>query len=301
MYGLHKPMRCIELLFTAYDCGNYGNAPLPNGVISTITRAVSNWNTGERHLRQQARVAINQIELPEPARTSAAYLDRMAKVQEKFGLSPSLDVAKFNPNWATQPRQPEGAPDSAGGQFASNGDVASQNTPGKWFLVRDDLPDRVQNSEIKQNFIKNYWNAFVVRAPLAGVPPAYLAGLSAHETTYATSSLFTKSNNLFNLHANTNSGANVVTSGAGTAALTKFRDPSESIDLFIEKKGYITRSISRNLLTPLYFAQQMHDRGKFGVGDNNFVKGVCRTIKGFLPDDLYASPNCEGKKNYGKK
>ncbi len=220
MYGLHKPMlkldesgltfddairladadrhtritlnkeRCVELLFTVYDCGRHGNAPLPNSVISTITRAVANWNTGERHLRQEARVAINQIELPEPARTSADYLARMAKVQEKFGLCAAEKVTKYSED---QPRQPAGAPDSAGGQFAPEDD--DESAPE---LVNAPVTDVAAE---KRDFVAKYYEDTKIVTDELNIPVEFLLGLGAKESGFGQSRFATDGHNLFGLQS----------------------------------------------------------------------------------------------------
>ena len=283
MHGLHKPMlkldesgltfdgairladadrharitlnreRCVELLFSAYDCGNYGNASLPNGVISTITRAVANWNTGERHLRQEARVAINQIELPATARTSADYLARMAKVQEKFGLCADETTKAITvPAYLNEPRIPMGNP-GTGGRW-THGD----GIPGLWFVsdpgTKPVLPIKLKYA--KDHLTDAEWGAKKMNSTVENV-----LGLGALESGWGRSRFAKDGRNLFNLYSHAPGAVGSLKAADSDALVAKFPSYKVGMASFVQLAGHYVK----NIHDPLMFCVEAQNSNVFGI------------------------------------
>jgi Mannosyl-glycoprotein endo-beta-N-acetylglucosaminidase len=212
---------------------------------------------------EQAQACIHAVQLafPEIAPEGMAKLAHAASVQ------------KYNPNWAAEPRIPDGpgggdwTTDSSGGGDANIQPAAAPMNP-------------VQ--AMKERFVDAHLADTQKAAERLGIPVENILGVSALESTWGTSRFASQGNNYFGIHYPAPYTTGYMQAKRGPAKVATFASYADSLKSFVATSGSLIQGKS----DPEAFATALQNSGKFGINPDTgakvptYVPKVAATILG---------------------
>jgi len=188
-------------------------------------------------------------------------------------LSAAIELRKFNPDWASEPRIPDGQPGAeewTSGGGGSTRDRAKQKKPAP-----EDIPAK------KQRFVDDHMADAQNGADKLGIPVENILGLSALESGWGKGRFAAEGQNYFGLHAPSpfQTGTIQATKTKRKVEVATFRSYADSLNSFIARYGSLIRGVS----DPQTFARLLQNTGSFGVDEDGrkrpeYVPDVDATI-----------------------
>jgi hypothetical protein len=192
--------------------------------------------------------------------------------------SAEKELKKFNPDWASEPRVPNGQPGAE--EWTSGGGGSTRGRAKQKKPTPEDVPAK------KQKFLDDHMADAQNGADELGIPVENILGLSALESGWGKSRFAAEGQNYFGLHAPSpfQTGTIQATKTKRKVEVATFRSYADSLNSFIARYGSLIRGVS----DPKTFARILQNTGSFGVDEDGrkrpeYVPDVDATIRGFRP------------------